>query len=196
MIRKLGNWVLKQACHDALSWPDTVKVAVNLSPIQFTKQDVFVEIRDILETSGFPASRLELEITESLLLKNTDKNLNTLLRLHNLGASIAMDDFGSGYSSLGYLRKFPFDKIKIDRSFISEVANERESLAIVRAVATLARELGISTLAEGVETIEQREIVHAEGCTEMQGYLFSPPRPLDEVGKMFRLPKKSVSSAA
>ena len=196
LIRKLGNWVLKQACHDALGWSDTVRVAVNLSPIQFTKQDVFVEIREILEASNFPASRLELEITESLLLKNTDKNLNTLLRLHDLGVSIAMDDFGSGYSSLGYLRRFPFDKIKIDRSFISEVANECESLAIVRAVATLARELGISTLAEGVETVEQREIVHAEGCTEMQGYLFSPPRPLDEVGKMFDSGAKDVSSAA
>jgi EAL domain-containing protein (putative c-di-GMP-specific phosphodiesterase class I) len=144
--------------------------------------------------SGLAPHRLELEITESVLLGETDANIATLHQLRGLGVKIAMDDFGTGYSSLSYLRSFPFDKIKIDRSFVREMVERPDCVAIVRAVAGLGTSLGIATTAEGVETAEQLERVRAEGCTEVQGYLFSPPRPASELAGL--LPDESMAAVA
>jgi len=149
-----------------------------------------------LAASGIPGHRLELEITETALLHNNDATLATVRQLRALGVRISMDDFGTGYSSLGYLQNFPFDKIKIDRSFISNLANGHGSVAILKAIITLANSLGMTTIAEGVETHEQLETVRAEGCTEMQGYLFSPPRPAKEIAERFLLRVERVESAA
>ena len=181
LIGALGAWVLKQACHDAATWPDNLRVAVNLSPVQFKSGTVVLDVIAALGASGLPAGRLELEITEAVLLQDTESTVATLSSLRDLGVSISMDDFGTGYSSLGYLRKFPFDKIKIDGSFIRDMSERPDSVAIVRAVAGLGSSLGISTTAEGVETEEQLQRLRDEGCTEVQGYLFSMPIPADEV---------------
>jgi diguanylate cyclase (GGDEF)-like protein len=181
LIGVLGAWVLKHACHDAATWPDNLRVAVNLSPVQFKSGTVVLDVIAALGASGLPAGRLELEITEAVLLQDTESTVATLSSLRDLGVSISMDDFGTGYSSLGYLRKFPFDKIKIDGSFIRDMSERPDSVAIVRAVAGLGSSLGISTTAEGVETEEQLQRLRDEGCTEVQGYLFSKPIPADEV---------------
>ena len=165
---------------------DDVKVAVNLSPIQLMNENLVPVIVGALASSGLPAHRLEIEITESVLLQNTELTLATLHRLRELGVKISMDDFGTGYSSLSYLRSFPFDKIKIDRCFISGLADGEDARAIVRAIAGLARNLGIMTTAEGVETQQQLEQVRFLGCTEMQGYLFSPPRRLQDIARLLR----------
>jgi diguanylate cyclase (GGDEF)-like protein/PAS domain S-box-containing protein len=184
MIVPLGEWVLRQACSEAVRWPGELKVAVNLSPAQFRSRGVVKAVLTALAYSGLPASRLELEITETVLLGETDANLATLHQLRQLGVRISMDDFGTGYSSLSYLRSFPFDKIKIDRSFVSESSERPDCAAIIRAVAGLGASLGIPTTAEGVETADQLARVRAEGCTEVQGYLFSPPRPASELGAL------------
>jgi diguanylate cyclase (GGDEF)-like protein len=184
LIVQLGYWVLRTACRDAAGWSQDVCVAVNLSPAQFKDRNLVSSVISALEVSGLAARRLELEITESVLLQESDITLATLHRLRALGVRISMDDFGTGYSSLSYLRSFPFDKIKIDRSFVSEVATRDDSMAIVRAVTGLGKSLGISTTAEGVETSEQLALLRLEGCTEVQGYLFSPPRPAEDVEKM------------
>jgi diguanylate cyclase (GGDEF)-like protein len=184
LIVQLGYWVLRTACRDAAGWSQDVCVAVNLSPAQFKDRNLVSSVISALEVSGLAACRLELEITESVLLQESDVTLATLHRLRALGVRISMDDFGTGYSSLSYLRSFPFDKIKIDRSFVSEVATRDDSMAIVRAVTGLGKSLGISTTAEGVETSEQLALLRLEGCTEVQGYLFSPPRPAEDVEKM------------
>ena len=181
LIVPLGEWVLRQACAEAMRWPGELKVAVNLSPAQFRSRGVVRAVLTALAYSRLPASRLELEITESVLLGETDANLATLHQLREIGVRISMDDFGTGYSSLSYLRCFPFDKIKIDRSFVSELAERPDCVAIIRAVAGLGLSLGIATTAEGIETTEQLERVRAEGCTEVQGYLFSAPRPASEL---------------
>jgi diguanylate cyclase (GGDEF)-like protein/PAS domain S-box-containing protein len=181
LIRPLGTWVLKQACAEAAGWPEDVSVAVNLSPAQFENGAVVLHVISALEESGLPANRLELEITETVLLRDTAKTLSTLKQLREVGTQIAMDDFGTGYSSLAYLRKFPFDKIKIDRSFIRDLQEKPESIAIVRAVTGLGSALKIATTAEGVETMGQLNQLRTEGCTEAQGYLFSEPRPAHEV---------------
>jgi diguanylate cyclase (GGDEF)-like protein len=186
LIVPLGEWVLRQACADAMQWPADVKVAVNLSPIQVMNQNLVAVIVGALAASGLPANRLEVEITESVLMQNSEATLATLHRLRELGVKISMDDFGTGYSSLSYLRSFPFDKIKIDRCFISGLATGDDSVAIVLAIAGLAKHLGIATTAEGVETKQQLQQVKALGCSEMQGFLFSPPRRIDEVTQMFR----------
>jgi diguanylate cyclase (GGDEF)-like protein len=186
LIVPLGEWVLRQACLDAMQWPGDIKVAVNLSPLQVMNQNLVAVVVGALATSGLPASRLEVEITESVLMQNSETTLATLHRLRELGVKISMDDFGTGYSSLSYLRSFPFDKIKIDRCFISGLATGDDSVAIVMAIAGLARHLGISTTAEGVETKQQFQQVKALGCSEMQGFLFSPPRPIAEVTQLFR----------
>jgi EAL domain-containing protein (putative c-di-GMP-specific phosphodiesterase class I) len=141
-------------------------------------------VTSALAVSGLPARRLELEITESVLLQDSEATLATLHKLRGFGVRISMDDFGTGYSSLSYLRSFPFDKIKIDRSFVHELATRDDSMAIVRAVTGLGKSLGISTTAEGVETNEQLTLLRSEGCTEVQGFLFSPPRPAADVEKM------------
>jgi EAL domain-containing protein (putative c-di-GMP-specific phosphodiesterase class I) len=178
LIAPLGDWVLRTACAEAVNWPDHVKVAVNLSPIQLMNRNLLPVVMNALAASGLPSRRLELEITEAVLLQNTDRTLTTLHQLRELGVRIAMDDFGTGYSSLSYLRRFPFDKIKIDRGFIAGLPDDHESAAIVGAVAGLASNLRMATAAEGVETQAQLEKVRALGCTEMQGYLFSRPRDL------------------
>jgi predicted signal transduction protein with EAL and GGDEF domain len=186
LIVPIGEWVLREACTQAAAWPEHVKVAVNLSPAQFKNHNLVQMVFAALASSGLAAHRLELEITESVLLQDNAATLATLHQLRSLGVRIAMDDFGTGYSSLSYLRSFPFDKIKIDRCFVSDLSGPAEgSLAILRAVANLGQSLGMATTAEGVETQEQVEKVRAEGCTEMQGYFFSPPRPMQEIARLF-----------
>ena len=184
LIEPISEWVLRQACARAAQWPADLKIAVNLSPAQFRRPGLVEMVVNALTTSGLPADRLELEITESSLLQNSEATLGMLYQLRELGVRIAMDDFGTGYSSLSYLQSFPFDKIKIDRSFVKDIADGVGSLNIVRAVTAMARGLGMTTTAEGVETPEQLEMVRAEGCTEMQGYLFSRPLPAREVDEL------------
>ena len=181
LIDQLGTLVLRQACTDAVSWPSHTKVAVNLSPVQFRSPELGRDVARILSETGLPPQRLELEITESVLLHGSEKNIGTLHELHGLGVSIALDDFGTGYSSLSYLRTFPFDKIKIDRSFVSEMSQVDVCAAIVCAVANLGRSLGIVTTGEGVETEVQFDLLRAAGCTQAQGYLFGRPCPVAEL---------------
>ena len=185
LIIPLGEWVLNTACEETANWPDHVKVAVNLSPTQLTNRNLVSVVKKALDDSGMDARRLQLEITETVLLQNTFATLARLHELRKLGAQIALDDFGTGYSSLSYLRSFPFDKIKIDRSFIQDISNGAEPLAIVNAVAGLAKCLNMISTAEGVETQQQLDTVQAIGCTEMQGYLFSRARPAKEIGGFF-----------
>ena len=185
LIIPLGEWVLKTACQETVNWPAHVKVAVNLSPSQLNNRNLVRVVNEALSESGMPARKLQLEITESVLMQNTFSTLATLHELRKLGVQIAMDDFGTGYSSLSYLRSFPFDKIKIDRSFIQDLSNGAGPLAIVHAVAGLANGLNMISTAEGVETQQQLETLQAIGCTEMQGYLFSQARPAKEVMGFF-----------
>jgi predicted signal transduction protein with EAL and GGDEF domain len=184
LILPIGEWVMRQACADAAKWPDHLRVAVNLSPIQFRNRSLINAVVRALATSQLAPNRLELEITESVLLKENEANIDTLNQLRGLGIRISMDDFGTGYSSLSYLRSFPFDKIKIDRSFIRELSTKQDTIAIIRAVAGLGHSLGMTTTAEGVETREQFERLKLEGCTEVQGYLFGPPRAVAELGSL------------
>ena len=181
IIVSLGEWVLRQACAEAVRWPKHITIAVNLSPAQFKSRNLVQTVADALADSGLPAERLELEITELVLLQENEGAFAVLHQLRSLGIRIAMDDFGAGYSSLGYLRSFPFDKIKIDQSFIRDLPAKEDSVAIVRAVVGLSSSLGITTTAEGVETKEQLASLTAEGCNEFQGFLFSQPRPALEV---------------
>jgi diguanylate cyclase (GGDEF)-like protein len=176
LIQQIGRWVLHQACTDAAGWPGELKVAVNLSPLQF-KGDLLGDVKRALTQTGLTPSRLELEITESLFLQDDDAVLGTLRTLRALGARVAMDDFGTGYSSLSYLQRFPFDKIKIDKSFVQGVTEKSDCLAIVRAIISLGRSLGMLVNAEGVETEAQCAMLIAEGCGELQGYLFNRPQP-------------------
>jgi predicted signal transduction protein with EAL and GGDEF domain len=186
LIKPMGTWVLKQACADAAHWPNNIKVAVNLSPVQFKCPSLVLDVIAALGSSGLDATRLELEITETVMLQDTETTLATLAQLKGLGVRLSMDDFGTGYSSLSYLRKFPFDKIKIDQSFIRDLSARSDSMAIVRAIVGLGNSLGIATTAEGVETSDQLKLVKAEGCTEMQGYLYSPPKPASEIEELLR----------
>jgi EAL domain-containing protein (putative c-di-GMP-specific phosphodiesterase class I) len=181
LIVPIGEWVLHQACAEAAAWPDDLKVAVNLSPVQFKKGNLPQVVFATLASAGLPAARLELEITETILLEESKTNLATLRRLRALGVGISMDDFGTGNSGLSYLRAFPCDKIKIDRSFISELGESGDCMAIVKAITNLGSNLGIPTLAEGVETKKQLAWLREAGCTEMQGYLFSRPVPASEI---------------
>ncbi|MEJ0012618.1 MAG: EAL domain-containing protein [Bauldia sp.] len=184
LIVPLGEWVLRQACADACHWPDDVRVAVNLSPIQLLNPRLVPVVLNALASGGIAASRLEIEITETALMQNTETTLSALHRLHSLGIRISMDDFGTGYSSLSNLRSFPFDKIKIDRSFISGLPDREDSVAIVRAVASLAASLNMITTAEGVETAAQMDRVRKLGCTEMQGFYFSRARPVEFITRL------------
>jgi diguanylate cyclase (GGDEF)-like protein len=181
MIVMLGEWVMRRACADAASWPEDVRVAINLSPVQFKYGGLPNVVRGALSDAGLPPHRLELEITESVLLERTENSMAILNELRNLGIAISMDDFGTGYSSLSYLRSFRFDKVKIDRTFITELTAKSDSLAIVRAITDLGRSFGMKVVAEGVETVEQLHCLEYEGCAQVQGYLFSPPRPGSEV---------------
>jgi EAL domain-containing protein (putative c-di-GMP-specific phosphodiesterase class I) len=194
LIIQLGEFVLHRACADAATWPDDIGVAVNLSPVQFKNPNLIASVTDALEKSGLSARRLELEITESVLLQNSEATLTTLHDLRAMGVRISLDDFGTGYSSLSYLRSFPFDKIKIDRSFVSELATREDSVAIIRAVTGLGRSLGIVTTAEGVENDAQLELLRREGCTQAQGYLFSMPRPASDVAMMLERPRLRASA--
>ena len=196
LIVPLGEWVLKTACEEAVNWPDHIKIAVNLSPAQLNNRNLLTMVTEALAESGMSAHKLQLEITETVLLQNTFATLATLHELRRMGVQIALDDFGTGYSSLSYLRSFPFDKIKIDRSFIQDLSNGAEPLAIVNAVAGLARCLNMTSTAEGVETQQQLEALQSIGCTEMQGYLFSRARPASEIRQFFtqgRLPKAGAA---
>src|SRR5262249_17294537 len=175
LIIPLGEWALRRACQDAAGWPPHVRLAVNLSPMQIRSGDIVDVIKHTLEQSGLPASRLELEVTESVLLQNNEQSLRVLHQLRELGIAIVLDDFGTGYSSLSYLLSFPFDKIKIDRAFVAEMSRRSDCAAIVSAVSGLARSLHIVTTAEGVETTEQLKLLRAAGCTLAQGYLFGRP---------------------
>lgn len=175
MIVQLGEWVLEQACREAAGLPDTLNFAVNLSPMQFRRGNVVDMVTRVLAATGFPASRLELEITESLLLEDNLRSSLALQELRALGTRISLDDFGTGYSSLSYLRKFTVDKIKIDRRFVEEISKNRDHMAIVHAIVSLSHALGMTTTAEGVENEDQLEIISATGCDEAQGYYFSPP---------------------
>jgi diguanylate cyclase (GGDEF)-like protein/PAS domain S-box-containing protein len=186
LIVPIGEWVLKQACKDAAAWPGKLTVAVNLSAVQFRHPTLALSVVSALGASGLAAARLELEITETVLLQDNRAVLDVLHQIRELGVRISMDDFGTGYSSLSYLRSFPFDKIKIDRSFIRELGKENDCVAIIRAVTRLGRSLGMITTAEGVETREQLDILRVEGCTQVQGYLFSQPRPVSEVPGMLK----------
>jgi predicted signal transduction protein with EAL and GGDEF domain len=185
LIIPIGEWALRQACQEAANWPAHIKVAVNLSPVQLKSRNLADAVVDALAQSAMPANRLQLEITETVLMQNTFNTLSTLQKLRSLGVQIALDDFGTGYSSLSYLRSFPFDKIKIDRSFIQDLSNGAEPLAIVNAVAGLANNLNMISTAEGVETQEQLDTLMQVGCVEMQGYLFSKARPAAEIVRMF-----------
>jgi predicted signal transduction protein with EAL and GGDEF domain len=181
LIIPLGEWILRKACADAASWPPHIKVAVNLSPIQFRRGDLVDTVARALVDSRLPPERLELEITESVLLQRNDMNIATLHQLRNLGVSVVLDDFGTGYSPLTYLRMFPFNRIKIDKTFVEELSSNQDCAAIVCAIAGLGRSLNIGTTAEGVETDEQFELVRAAGCTHIQGYLFGRPVPASEL---------------
>jgi diguanylate cyclase (GGDEF)-like protein len=191
MISAIGRWMLRTACRDAMGWPDHIRVAVNLSSVEFRTGDLVEKITDALASSGLAPARLELEITESVLLHEDARNISILHQIKSLGASIVLDDFGTGYSSLSYLRLFPFDKIKIDQSFVREMPYRSDCAAIVCAIANLGRELNMVTAAEGVETREQLDLVRAAGCQQVQGFLFSRPCPASKVtfssGKVVKL---------
>ena len=186
IIAAIGEWVLRQACRDAASWPGALRLAVNLSPLQFKGGMLLGQVERALAESGLPCQRLELEITESVLLQDDEQVLDTLHAIRRLGVRISMDDFGTGYSSLSYLRRFPFDKIKIDQSFVRGMAEQGDCIAIVRAVVGLGRALGMAVNAEGVETPDQQRTLQAEGCDELQGYLFSTPQPIAEVARLLQ----------
>jgi diguanylate cyclase (GGDEF)-like protein len=185
LIVPLGEWVLRTACAEAASWPDDIGVAVNVSAVQLANKNLINVVFGAMASVGLPANRLILEITESVFLQNTFANLSVLRSLHEFGVRFSMDDFGTGYSSLGYLMSFPFSEIKIDRSFITGLVDKKESRAVVRAIADMARNLNMRVIAEGVETAEQREQAHMLGCTDMQGYLISAPRPVAEIHQQF-----------
>jgi len=186
LIAPLGAWVIHRACRDAATWPRHIGVAVNLSAVQFKGSCLIQTVVSALANSGLSPLRLELEITESVLLADSESAIATLNHLRTLGVRIALDDFGTGYSSLSYLRSFPFDKIKIDRSFIKDLGEANDCLAIVKAVASLGTALGMTTTAEGVETAEQLNQIRALGCTEAQGYYFSRPCPIDQLHALFK----------
>ena len=187
LIVPIGEWVLSQACDEATKWPPEVSLAVNLSPAQFKTANLAQTVINALGRSGLTPDRLQLEITEFVLLSNSDSTLAMLHQLRALGVRISMDDFGTGYSSLSYLRSFPFDKIKIDRSFVHDLSSSKDCVAIIRAVVGLGRSLGMATTAEGIETREDFEHLKREGCTEGQGYFFSKPRPAEEVNALLAL---------
>ena len=196
LIVALGEWVLREACTEAAKWPTDIKVAVNLSPVQFRSRNLVQAVVSALAHSSLSPRRLELEVTESVFLAETEANVAILHQLRELGVRISMDDFGTGYSSLSYLRSFPFDKIKIDRSFVKDLAKRSDCLAIVRAISGLGRSLNITTTAEGVETKDQLDWLRAEGCNEVQGFLFSAARPAGEIEKLLSDFGRRASRAA
>jgi diguanylate cyclase (GGDEF)-like protein len=185
LIEEIGEWVLTTACAEATTWPDDIRLAVNVSPVQFRSGTLALKIVAALAASGLPANRLELEITEAVLIRDDEAALAILHQLRAIGVRIALDDFGTGYSSLSYLQRFPFDKIKIDRCFVNDLAEPDGSSCIVQAVVTIAAARHMTTTAEGVETAAQQQLLRALGCSEMQGYLFSPAKPASELRQLF-----------
>ena len=192
----LGEWALRDACSQAILWPDDVSVAVNLSPLQFASPGLAVMVERVLGETRLAPQRLELEITEGLLMRNTEATIATLHRLKDIGLRIAMDDFGTGYSSLSYLQSFPFDRIKVDRSFVSQLGANSTSSTVVRAVVDIATSRGMQTTAEGVETEEQRASLEALGCDEAQGYLLGRPVPVEQVATLIATWSKEDRKAA
>jgi EAL domain-containing protein (putative c-di-GMP-specific phosphodiesterase class I) len=184
LIVRIGEWVLREACREAASWPQPLTIAVNISPIQFRQGDLPRLVLSVLLETGLAPARLELEITESVLIDDFSRAVSILTRLKSLGVRIALDDFGTGYSSLSYLHSFSFDKIKIDRIFIGDLEHSRQSMAIVRAVMGLGHSLGVPILAEGVETDAQYASLVQEGCDEVQGYLTGRPLPIADYAKL------------
>ena len=196
LINQLGEWVLTTACTEAATWPGHTKVAVNVSPVQFRNHALALKVAAALAASGLPASRLELEITEAVLVHDDEAALAILHQLRAIGVRIALDDFGTGYSSLSYLQRFPFDKIKIDRCFVKDIVESEGSSTIVQAVVNIANVRNMTTTAEGVETEPQRMVLRGLGCTEMQGYLFSAAKPAADVRTLLCSHDKRSATAA
>jgi diguanylate cyclase (GGDEF)-like protein/PAS domain S-box-containing protein len=196
LINELGDWALRAACNEAAAWPSHVRLAVNVSPVQLKCDTLALKIAGALAASGLEPRRLELEITEAVLIRDDEAALSILHQLRSIGVRIALDDFGTGYSSLSYLKRFPFDKIKIDRCFVADIAEASGAPVIVQAVVNIAAASNMTTVAEGVETDAQREMLRALGCTEMQGYLFSAPKPASEVRKLFGHHVEPVAAVA
>ncbi len=196
LIVPIGEWVLRTACREAMSWPGELTIAVNVSAKQLADRDRLPRVvQAALDATGLPARRLEVEITESALVRHEKEALHVLHALRAIGVRVSMDDFGTGYSSLSQLRSFPFDKLKIDRSFVRDLSGNGEAIAVVRAIAALGASLGMTTTAEGVETAEQEAMIRADGCTDMQGYLVSRPVPAGDVaGLIERLGAVSAPS--
>lgn len=195
LIVELGAWILDTACTQALAWPRDVRVAVNVSAVQFRCHNFTEQVQRALRDSGLPASRLDIEITESVLITDRAQTLRTLNELRELGVRISLDDFGTGYSSLAYLSEFPIDKIKIDQSFVRKLGHQSVSSAIVRAITDLGNALGIATIAEGVETTQQLELLRDQGCTQAQGYLISRPVPASQIAFLLGNPNAAFISA-
>ena len=195
LICEIGDWVLATACAEAMNWPPNIRLAVNVSPVQFRSHAFSLKVASVLATTGLSASRLELEITEAVLIRDDDAALNLLQHLRNIGVRIALDDFGTGYSSLSYLRRFPFDKIKIDRCFVDGITDGDGASAIVQAVINIANAQNMTTTAEGIETEPQREMLRDLGCTEMQGFLFSRPLPVEQIRTLLLLRTKKIAAA-
>jgi EAL domain-containing protein (putative c-di-GMP-specific phosphodiesterase class I) len=187
LIVPVGEWAIREACMTAARWPGALSVAVNVSAAQLRHAGLVQVVMSALAASGLSPARLELEVTETALLADGDVTLSTLHQLQALGVRIANDDFGTGYSSLSHLQTFPFDRIKIDRSFVKDIAQCSGSLTIVRAMAALAHGLGIPATVEGVESREQFDTVKSEGCTEIQGFLLSKPLPAHEIDELLRV---------
>lgn len=197
IIAPLGEWVLKTACAEAAKWPGSLKIAVNLSPAQFRSRNLVLAVVRALAASGISPARLEIEVTETAIMHDSEAVFATLRQLRELGVSIALDDFGTGYSSLSFLQRFPFDKIKIDRCFVSELfSSNEEARRIARAVVRFAVSLGKTTTAEGVETVEQMDFLQRDDCVEMQGYLFSAPKPSSEILQLLVPRKEAAASVA
>lgn len=195
LINAIGEWVLRRACTDAMAWPKHVRVAVNVSPVQFRNPTLGLAIVTSLRESGLPPQRLEIEITESALMQNNEPTMAVLRSLHDLGVRISMDDFGTGFSSLSYLRSFPFEKIKIDRCFINDLGRAAEAAPLVQAIVNLAKTLRMTTTAEGVETSDQERILRAAGCDEMQGYLHGPPQSVSAIAEFIRTRTRAIKVA-
>lgn len=196
LIIPIGEWVIREACRIAAQWPSDIRVAVNVSPVQFRSNSLNTIILQALAASGLEPGRLELEITESLFIDNVEGTLASLHSLKAMGVRVALDDFGTGYSSLSYLRAFPFDKIKIDRSFIVDLLSHKGATAIIRSITSLAEALGIETTAEGVENVDQLDILRDQGCSHIQGYYFSRPMPASEIGRLLQLSQEDKQDAA
>jgi len=196
LINELGEWVLATACTEAATWPDDIRLAVNVSPVQFKSGTLVLKIAAALAASGLAASRLELEITEAVLIRDDETALAILHQLRDIGVRIALDDFGTGYSSLSYLQRFPFDKIKIDRCFINDITETGGSSSIVQAVVNIAAARHMTTTAEGVETKPQQQLLRALGCSEMQGYLFSAAKPARQLKELFASHHKQAAAVA